>query len=286
MGRGVSGLGTAKVSAPRILFGLGATKAGTSWLHQWLSGHPECHFRTVKELHYFDALDEDRVDRRISELRSEKSRARSEIRQRDIDAAIDLLGQGESAERYLSYLDAGQGASVVGDITPAYGLLPVDRLRAMAALGETRFLYILRDPVARLWSHVRMIAGRREPSGNVTSERAGRILKRVLRGEEDHIARRGDYAGVIGRMREAVPEARRLVVFFDDLFAGDAAQRICEFLGIAPHPVLARVVHGGQSLEMTADQARAARAFLSDQYTFVEHVMGHLPDAWMRDERV
>ncbi len=88
-----------------------------------------------------------------------------QTRQRDLDAAIALLGRPESGAAYLDYLGAGQGAAVVGDITPAYGLLSVERLRAMAALGETRFLYILRDPVARLWSHVRMIAGRREPDG-------------------------------------------------------------------------------------------------------------------------
>ncbi len=274
------------MSGTRILFGLGATKAGTSWLHQWLSGHPECHFRSVKELHYFDALDAGRVAERRAELVADRARARAETRQRDLDAAIALLGGAESGAAYLDYLGAGQGAAVVGDITPAYGLLSVDRLRAMAALGETRFLYILRDPVARLWSHVRMIAGRREPSGAVTPERAGRILKRVLRGEEDHITRRGDYRGVMGRLYEAVPEARRLVVFFEDLFSGDATARICAFLGIAPHPALARVVHGGAPLAMSALQARAARAYLADQYTFVEQAMGRVPAAWMQGEKV
>ena len=36
---------------------VGAAKAGTSWLHTQLQAHPECHFRSIKELHYFDALD-------------------------------------------------------------------------------------------------------------------------------------------------------------------------------------------------------------------------------------
>ena len=49
-----------------VLFCIGAAKAGTSWLHTQLSAHPECHFRAIKELHYFDALDTGRLDRQIA----------------------------------------------------------------------------------------------------------------------------------------------------------------------------------------------------------------------------
>lgn len=42
--------------AVTLLFGIGAPKAGTSWLHRYLSGHPDCHFPAQKESHYFDRL--------------------------------------------------------------------------------------------------------------------------------------------------------------------------------------------------------------------------------------
>ena len=38
---------------PTFLFCVGATKAGTSWLYEHLYAHPECRFRTIKELHDF-----------------------------------------------------------------------------------------------------------------------------------------------------------------------------------------------------------------------------------------
>ena len=44
------------------------------------------------------------------------------------------------------------------------------------------------------------------------------------------------------------PRRGVLVEFFEDMVSGDAAARICAFLGIAPHPALARVVHGGAPL--------------------------------------
>ena len=275
----------------RILFGLGATKAGTSWLYSWLQAHPECAFRHEKELHVWDAVDGGRVEKRVGELRAarqalEAKGGRAE-RIRDLEELEALMAEGPDGRGYTRYLAArAGGAELVGDITPAYGLLPEARLSMLAGLGETRFLYILRDPVARLWSHVRMIAGRREPSGAVTEERAARILKRVLRGDEPEIAVRSDYRGALQRISAAVPEARRLFVFFEELFTGEAQRRICAFLGIGYMPGPQAVVHGGQPLEMTAAQRAAARDWLSEQYDDAARVMGRLPGAWRETERV
>ena len=283
--RGVGG------GEPRILFGIGATKAGTSWLHRWLETHPECRLRTVKELHVFDTLEEGAPRHRANGLRKLRdefaAKGAREERLRDLDELADLLMKGAPREAYLAYIRAGRGeAKVVGDITPAYALLPAARLRDLAGFGDTRFIYILRDPVERLWSHVRMMAGRREPDGSVTPERADRILNRTFRGEESAIERRSDYRGALQRMEAGVPEHRRLLVFFEDLFGGPASERICDFLGIARVPPLAKVVHGGQPLEMTDAQRRAARDWLDDQYRFVEGLFGRVPPEWAHAERV
>lgn len=279
------------MSAPVILYGLGAAKAGTSWLFRWLSGHPECHFRAVKELHYFDTLENGRWAKRAGELRAEREKAgaagaRPE-RLADLDALTALFEARGDAAAYRAYLESGRGgARVIGEVTPAYGLLPPDRLRQMDALGEARFLYILRDPVDRLWSHVRMIARRRDPSGEVTGARAGRILERALGGGEQHIMERGDYSGALGRIAAAIPAARRLAVFFEDMIAGRATDRICGFLGIAPLAPLATPVHAGAGPQMTAGQWRAARAALAPQYDYVAAAMGPVPGAWRTSERV
>lgn len=279
------------MTAPVILFGVGAAKAGTSWLFRWLSSHPECHLRAVKEVHYFDTLEHDRWERRLQELEGERARAAAEGaragRLADLDALIGLFRARGEVASYHAYLAEGrQGARVIGEVTPAYALLPDARLRQMDALGDARFLYVLRDPVDRLWSHVRMIARRREPSGEVTAERAGRILSRALRGEEDHIMRRGDYRGAMERLAAAIPAPRRLAVFFEEMVSGAATSRICAFLGIAPLAPLSAPVHAGGTLEMTADQVRAARAALEPQYSYVASRLGHLPPAWAATERV
>lgn len=278
------------MTAPRLLFGVGATKAGTSWLYDWLSGHPECHLRPLKEVHYFDTVETGKGAARLRELLDERAavEARGGNRRR-VEALADCIAlfRTPSDAAYLDYLMRGySGHAVVGDVTPAYGLLSVARLREMAGLGASRFVYILRDPVARLWSHVRMIAKRRDPEDAMTADRAGWILQRTIKGGEEHIAARSDYRGAIERLSAAVPSAQRLFVFFEDLFTGPAAQEICQFLGIAPHPPLEAVVHAGPALDMMPDQAQAARDFLQDQYTFVEQALGRIPEAWRHAREV
>ena len=51
---------------------VGAAKAGTSWLHQQLAGHPECHFRAIKELHYFSAIEKGRIKYELKKHRAQQ----------------------------------------------------------------------------------------------------------------------------------------------------------------------------------------------------------------------
>lgn len=277
---------------------VGAAKAGTSWLHRQLSAHPECHFRTIKELHYFDAVDNDRVGRQLQHHRAQQigllervtsgGTSTSEEQARRLADRGDWLDvlerQGEDVPSYLDYLhkDAGD-ARLVGDMTPAYALLSEARLRQMAGMAvDVRFLYLLRDPVERLWSHVRMIAARRDADGSVSERRCGNILARTIRGEESQIAMRSDYASAIARLTSAVPVGRLLIEVFEEMVSGEGLARICDFLGlsrVASDPV---PVHAGQPLAMTGDQRAAAAEWLAPQYDAAERALGRMPGGWRR----
>jgi hypothetical protein len=284
--------------APTILLGVGATKSGTSWLYRYLADHPECHFRTIKELHYFDALERGTIERQIEERMRECDAIRARIASGKAGAAAEgrltdredwlsvLRAPGKAETGYLGYLDRGaRGCAVVGEVTPSYALLSEDRLRAMAGLGarDVRMVYLLRDPVERLWSHVRMIAGRRSPDGAVTRARCNRILARTLAGEESEISVRGDYRAALAKLGRAVDPARLLVLVFEDLVSGEAVARLCGFLGIAHRRPDLAPVHPGQPMRMTADQRRAARAWLAGQYDFVPEALGYRPASWAYD---
>lgn len=290
-------------AAPTVFFGVGATKAGSSWLHDMLAGHPEVHFREIKELHYFSMFDFGIVEqrrRKVTRLRDKArarlplvpaaKRARIEKVQRTRDAYLALCDIGKvDAAAYLAFLHDGIGpeTKLVGEVTPAYSNLSVDRLKYMATIApRTKFVFIMRDPVARLWSHVRMLALRHvdgDGQGAMTTTVAD-ILDRSLAGEVPGILERGDYPAIIARLRQAVPSEDLLIIYYEEMFSPECVDRICTFLGIAPHTFDPdRQVHKGIPVEMTRAQRDKMRDGLSDQYDGVAAAMGHLPDAWTRN---
>ena len=292
--------------SPTLLYGVGATKAGTSWLYRYLADHPECHLRTVKELHYWDSFAANQRDKQISAFRGLLERyeaTRDEADQAnprrgwqvenmnrriaDMEALIPVIDGDRAGETsYRRYLTEGSdGALLVGDLTPAYGLLPKSQLSRMAALPGAKFLLLMRDPVERLWSHVRMQARRHCQPGETPEVKAPRILNRAMKGKtETHIPERGDYRGMIERLRATVPTSRLMLEFAEVMFTPAGLRRICAFLGITYVPAdTDRRVNESQHIALGDAQRAQAAEFLRPQYEFVEGVMGHLPDAWQRN---
>jgi hypothetical protein len=257
---------------PTILLGVGATKAGTTWLYNHLRGHPDCHIRAVKELHYFDTIEEGgwqrqvKVQRRLlaaMEARRSRGAARPGVsarRQGDVRDWIHVLkGRTEDLPGYLAYLTSGRGdRRLAADITPSYALLPEARLRMMAARAGAA-------------------------AGGV-QDAARALLDRVLDGEPSGAVDRGDYAGAIARLRAAVDPTRLLVAFQETVQTAPGLARLCFFLGIRTvatdfdAPVLA-----GVPAEMTPAQVVRVRAFLAPQYAYVAREIPDLPAAWQRN---
>lgn len=279
---------------PTLLFCVGAAKAGTSWLFRHLAQHPDCWLRSIKELHYFDMLErrtEARARRmlteRIATLRAE-TRPRAAVELRDAEDWMRVISRSVADfDAYAAYLRQGNdGRPLVADITPAYALLPEARLAAMAALqDDTRFLYLLRDPVSRLWSQARMLARRRVAKGAADMQRAAhRIMERLIDRIDDGEKDREDYAGAIGRLRAVVPAARLMIQLTDDLLSVRGLALLHRFLGIREVPGnFDRNVHEGAPLVLTGILKRRAQAALRPQYDFVAGLFPELPESWRKN---
>ena len=151
--------------------GLGCQKGGTSWLHDYLAASPACDPGFRKEYHVFDGLDlpsEAWMRRRVV-ARAGKA---VEALERGVPANVDALRQAAFYADPTTYFDyftsllARPGVSLTCDITPSYALLPATRLASIrdgfAERGvPTVPVFLLRDPVERIWSMVRMNQQRR-----------------------------------------------------------------------------------------------------------------------------
>lgn len=276
------------MSEPVLLYGVGATKAGTSWFYRALHEHPDCALPEVKEAHYWDTFEDaprqwnaDLLRRQIAERRAGDRPQRTD----HLEALLAVLEGDRAGDRlYRDWLTRGAGGRrLVADITPAYALLPVEMLGRMAALApRTLFVYLVRDPVARLWSHVRMQARRQLKAGEDLAARALQIMRRVLnRGEPEHILARGDYPAAHARLVAAVPAGNLRLEYCERLYTEAGQRDMAQFLGIGYHEADAGMrVHEGPKVALPEALAARAARMLADHYAWAARTLGPLPQAW------
>jgi hypothetical protein len=293
------------MSARRIVFGVGATKAGTSWLYRYLHDHADCQMKAVKELHYFDTFDAETRDKQLQEFlrardRFAKMRLEAEAEDKgwkvrnmerritDMDALIRVIGGvRDGDEKYLAYLEKGvEEGQLTGDITPSYSLLDENMLRRMhKAAPSAKFLFLVRDPLDRLWSHIRMQAKRYLQEGQTVEKKSNAILWRVLnKGQETHLLERGDYLGTVARLRRAVPQEQLMVEYAENLFTEVGQRRVCEFLEITYTAAKTEErVHAGLPVVIRESLAVQAVELLKDHYEWANRTVGPLPEEWQNN---
>lgn len=282
---------------PTFLFCVGATKAGTSWLYDQLRGHPECYLRTIKEYHYFsNSSPAQWVNRqlataqemeRLSQEANPDNPAYVAERLSDLQGWAKVIQSGQiDLDLLRAYLLDGLGdRHLVGDFTPAYSVISAKGLTRMGGLGPLRIVYLIRDPLARLWSHIRMSAARNAP--DTFAQTAETILRRTLVGEQtggiQGMVRRGDYKGNLPKLQR-VFGADLLVMFTEDLMTKIGFDRLLAFLGLGPMQAdTTKMVHEGRALPFpTALRAKTLR-FLRPQYDYIASEFSALPAAWRRN---
>ncbi|WP_420615234.1 sulfotransferase [Candidatus Palauibacter sp.] len=173
---------------PRFL-GIGATRAGTSWVATQLSHHPRIRMRR-KEIHFFD--------RKLG-----MPAANGSARDR-----IDRL-------RYLArFVRARGGGRIRGEFTPAYAVLEPEVVRRIAEwMPDVRLIFMMRDPIERAWSQAR----------NGFPRWRGKTLESVGRDElisyfdSDPVRRRSDYAGCLRVWLEHFPPGHFFFGFLEEI---------------------------------------------------------------------
>ena len=241
--------------------GIGAQKAGTTWLSRNLQMHPEVWMPPVKEVHYFDEKIEDprnpvsRLYGRISGKRDRDARWRRQVRRRTGRHLKDFSKQDflwdlkyyagrPDDEWYASLFEPGRGKTV-GEITPAYSTLGPDAVAHAHSLApEARIILMLRNPIERAWSQAAM---RFDKAGESAADAAGtERLRRLF--EREGSRSRTDYLRTLRTWNEFYPENRIFVGFLEDVhfFPEELLARVYDFLGVDASfkpPGLTRKVH-------------------------------------------
>lgn len=219
--------------------GIGAQKAATTWLDRCLRRHPSLWLPPIKELHYFDdpgarrpVLGRGWAGRRLR--RELPARLRADARFLDWGGlrwdARYFFGRRDD-EWYLS-LFPGDPASVAGEITPDYSVLDAAAVaRVHRLLPEVKLIFLMRDPIDRSWSQIRMDVAR---DGRRVREVPPDELIGLAR--SDRIARRSDYVRTLRNWGSHYAQERFFIAFLEDIRARpeDVLADLFGFLGVDP----------------------------------------------------
>jgi hypothetical protein len=211
---------------------IGAQKAGTRWLFDQLAFHPQFWMPPIKELHYlnqgkrFLRFARPLHEQALKSLRSaNRKRARGHERpllHEDIawlEARMWLHGRPLDLDLYARLFNL-RGDRLSGDICPPYAIIAEDEARAVRArFPEARIVYLVRDPIDRLWSQYCMIL-RRHPQAEPEALETVRAFVERGTGRE-HSA----MGAAVERWRNGPDDPRFGLFFFDDLKTDAAGLR-------------------------------------------------------------
>ena len=211
--------------------GIGAQKAGTTWLWSVLKAHPDVWMPPKKELHYFDRdpgypspshLASNHFFQRLIGKEDCNKEFRKHFKSYLLEL-INLKGWDTAAwnhhyytgtysdDWYFSLFKDGK-TSVKGEITPSYSILSQNDIqRIKQLLPDLKIILILRNPIDRAWSQIRFDYMK----GRIDSIQSLEKIKAKIKHPSQHL--RSDYLRIIKNWSTSFEHDQIFIGFFDDV---------------------------------------------------------------------
>lgn len=262
---------------------IGAQKAGTSWLNAVLDEHPSIFMPPVNELHFFD-----RVNRKLPLRKRQIALTRKAVKRENskgesadpayLDYLARLISFPEITEEwYRAAYSPPVGADIKkGDITPSYlELSEGDVAYARTLLGPAKIILIIRRPVDRLLSQLRMWVTRRDRNWHPTGEAEWMGLLNVVTEKES----RGAYSRGVPLWRKHFGAENLLVLPYSDMKTDPRGMisRIEDHIGV-PHfddfTILETPIHVTKKYEIPETVTRRAGEICAEEDAFLRSEFG------------
>ncbi|MDD2724967.1 MAG: sulfotransferase [Methylovulum sp.] len=259
---------------------IGMQKAGTSWLYEMLLQHPDIWLPPIKELHYFDHL----------YCPDNRSWTQWHIQHAAKNLIKDQLEQAKAVDfsfiRYLATMamrplfteiwyrrafnrQAANG-KILGDITPEYCAIGDEGVAYVKhLLGEVKIIWIVRDPVERALSQLRMNIERRGLDSGMT------LSEWLKLANATEVLNRGNYADYIPRWERQF--GREGILFMPFQHIGrqpyKVLQQIESFIGVGQwdaYTGLDKKIHATQAYTVPKEVSVYFSELFQPQYRFLE----------------
>lgn len=259
---------------------IGAQKAGTSWLHENLKFNPGAWLPPFKEVHFFDHRFMPAHRKWIPnhvQLGIRSARGRAEANGNTIELAYleTLCERPLMTKNWYRRVFAPCPNDKVGiDITPEYASIPEDGVAFVRdVLGPNlRIIYLVRDPIERALSQMRMYIGRRKKAPT-TTEDWNKLLA------EPDLIDRGNYSAHIPRWEAIFSRESLLYIPFGQIkMEPHRVLRDIEIFSHLPeaeYPRATERVYAGLPVDFPATVIAKLAKELAGQYRFIENRFGN-----------
>lgn len=273
-----------------FLVGVGAAKCGTSWVCTYLNSLSGVVASPLKEVHFFNAkfastaeqMNLFAVKRAVFHLKQDGDVVDNLRSRRSFQASLDRVRMIYDDNGYFDHFAriCTPDTRTLCDITPAYagiGRSGFEYMRDFVASQDVslKILFIMRDPVDRLWSHLRF---------RQQNDRSLDILNAWPDMVQDPEFFAGaDYRRTVEALDSVFPDRQILFLFFEDLFSPATLHRLCAFTGAAYAPPEADKAVNKTVVEIDLPESvrDELQGILAPQYAFCRQRFGDMvPDAW------
>ena len=223
--------------AAKYFVGIGAQRSGTTWLARQFEQHPDIGMCPIKEIHFWSSKyvahqrgsvrSLQALELRIS-LLAKYCGQHPTVAPHWLAAYLGIMVHHDAS--YRKFVELGRnGASVAGEITPAYATLPKEGFAAMdRCLEEPKYLFLLRNPADRFISQIAHSS--RLDRSIAKAKSAKQLLSRPA------FALRSQYHETYRICQSIAGDNRLLIVFFEELLDPQTGpgvyNQICSYLGV------------------------------------------------------
>ena len=260
---------------PVFILGVGAQKAGTSWLHAQLQKQPAVNMGFRKEYHVWDNMLFEAAERAavLPEVKKDNRGLRELMRSHD----------GAYEDYFIQLIN--DEVHFTGDITPSYAMLSTDIFGGIKKRLENvgfsvKVIFIMRDPVERVWSYLRMRQRRMKQSGTVIVDAdLAAVFASVYRSQG--VIARTRYDETIRSLRQVFAEDDLCFSFYESLFNEDSTKSISKFLNLELKQIdTSEKINASKTIALSQDLRDRCKEFYSDVYSFCEAEFPEVKMLW------
>ncbi|MEP6937506.1 MAG: sulfotransferase domain-containing protein [Chthoniobacterales bacterium] len=237
--------------------GIGAAKAGTTWIATCLGEHPEIFMAPVKETEFWKFA--------------------------DAEARLD---------EYAAHFRGARGEKAIGEFSVRYLFFPGVPERLERVLPHAKLLCSLRNPIDQVYSNYWHLQRQNFNLHDVSQ--APRSIEEALREHRDFLLGPARYATHLARWLEHFPREQLLVVRYDDIAhrPDQVLKRIFQFLEVDPEFRAPSLTEKGSAVRRGTSPRSESAARLHTKfygglvrgvYTPLKHLLGTRRAMQMKD---